>query len=155
MNFKSKLLALVAILFFVIAGTASARTEYDDILFNGYCTFDQGITLNKSITLNGTTYTSLSPSAWDDLTSPDANKTHAFTTYTSIFTGTSTAADQWNFQGLGAFGDVSIMRIEQKTGNPTNGTVLEVISADADADPLLITAAGATSLQGYGSGNVA
>jgi hypothetical protein len=80
--------------------------------------------------------------AWDDLTSPDANKTHAFTTYTSIFTGTGTAADQWNFQGLGAFGDVSVMRVEQKTGNPTDGTVLEVVAADANVDPLVVSSSG-------------
>lgn len=85
---------------------------------------------------------SAAATAWDDIAAPDANKTLAFTTYTSTLTGTSTAADQWNFQGLGAFGDVSVMRIEQKTGNPTDGTVLEVVAADANVDPLVISSSG-------------
>jgi hypothetical protein len=92
--------------------------------------------------------------AWDDFASPDANKTHAFTTYTSTFTGTSTAADQWNFQGLGNFGDVSVVRIESKTGNPTDGTVLEVVSHDTDADAFLVTANSTNVILAYGTGNV-
>lgn len=92
--------------------------------------------------------------AWDDLTSPDANKTHAFTTFTSTFTGTSTAADQWTFQGRGNFGDVSIVKIEQTAGNPTDGTVLEVVSADPDADALLVTANAINTIQVAGSGNL-
>lgn len=108
----------------------------------------------KTGTIAMTSDVSSAASAWDDLTSPDANKTHAFTTFTSIFTGTSTAADQWNFQGLGAFGDVSVMRIEQKTGNPTDGTVLEVVSADTDVDALVVTANGVNPLVVTGAGAV-
>lgn len=92
--------------------------------------------------------------AWDDLTSPDANKTHTFTTFTSIFSGTSTTADQWTFRGTGNFGDVSVVKIESLTGNPTDGTVLEVVSHDTDADAFLVTANAATRVQVYGSGNV-
>lgn len=95
-----------------------------------------------------------SATAWDDLTSPDANKTHAFTTYTSLFTGTSTAADQWTFSGRGNFGDVSVVRIESSTGNPTDGIVLEVVSHDTDADALLVTANAINSIQVDGSGSV-
>lgn len=95
-----------------------------------------------------------SSTAWDDLTSPDANKTHTFTTFTSIFSGTSTAADQWTFRGTGNFGDVSVVKIESLTGNPTDGTVLEVVSHDTDADALVVQANSATRVQVYGSGNV-
>lgn len=90
--------------------------------------------------------------AWDDLAVPDANKTHAFTTFTSLFTGTSTVADQWTFSGTGNFGDVSVVRIESLTGNPTDGTVLEVVSHDTDADALLVTANAINSIQVAGSG---
>ncbi len=90
--------------------------------------------------------------AWDDIASPDANKTHTFSTYTSLFTGASTAADQWTFRGTGNFGDVSIVKIESLTGNPTDGTVLEVVSHDTDADALLVTANLINSIQVAGSG---
>lgn len=92
--------------------------------------------------------------AWDDLGPPDALKTHAMTTYAQTFTSTKTDGDMFNFQGLGAFGDVSVMRIEQKTGLATDGTVLEVISADADVDALLVTANSTDILQIYGSGAI-
>lgn len=77
--------------------------------------------------------------AWDDIGDPDSAGTIACTTYLQILTSTATATDSFNFQGLGAFGDISVMRIEQKTGNPTDGTVLEVVAADANVDPLIVS----------------
>jgi len=112
----------------------------------------QQLTTNGSATLSWASPGS--STAWDDISSPDANKTHAFTTFTSTFTGTSTAADQWNFQGVGAFGDVSVMRVEQKTGNPTDGTVLEVVAADTDVDPLLVTANSINVIKVNGAGTL-
>lgn len=80
--------------------------------------------------------------AWDDIGNPDANKTLTFSTYTSIFTGASTAADQWTFRGTGNFGDISVVKIESLTGNPTDGTVLEVVAHDANVDPLVVSTSG-------------
>jgi hypothetical protein len=95
-----------------------------------------------------------STTAWDDLASPDAAKTHAMTTFAQTFTSTKTDGDMFNFQGLGAFGDVSVVRIEQKTGNATNGTVLEVVSADTDVDSLVVTANSIDALKVNGAGTV-
>jgi hypothetical protein len=95
-----------------------------------------------------------SATAWDDLASPDAAKTHAMTTYAQTFTSTKTNGDMFNFQGLGAFGDVSVLRVEQKTGNATDGTVLEVVSADTDVDPLIVTANSINALTVNGAGTV-
>lgn len=78
--------------------------------------------------------------AWDDLGAPDAAKTHAFTAFTQTFTSTKTDGDMINIKGLGNFGDVSVVRIESATGNPTDGTVLEVVSHDANVDPLVVSA---------------
>jgi len=83
-----------------------------------------------------------SATAYDDIGDPDANGVILFTTYTNIWTMAATAGDAFNIQGTGAFGDISVVRIEQKTGNPTDGTVLEVVAADPNVDPLVISASG-------------
>jgi len=82
------------------------------------------------------------PTALDDIGDPDADGTIACTTMAQTITSTKTDGDMFNIQGLGNFGDVSVLRVEQKTGNPTDGTVLEVVSADANCDPLLVSANG-------------
>ena len=92
--------------------------------------------------------------AWDDIADPDAAGTIAFTTYMQTLTSTATATDGLVISGLGDFADVSVVRIEQKTGNPTNGTVLEVISADAQADALLVTANATSVIQVLGTGAI-
>lgn len=92
--------------------------------------------------------------AFDDIGDPDAAGTIAMTTYQQILTSTKTDGDNFLFKGLGAFGDISIVRIEQSTGNATDGTVLEVISADTDVDALLVTANSINSIVVAGSGNV-
>ncbi len=78
--------------------------------------------------------TGATPTAWDDITAPDNNKTIAFTGYEMILSGTTTTGDQFNFQGLGAFGDVAIVTIEQKTGNASDGKALQIKLADTDVD---------------------
>lgn len=78
--------------------------------------------------------------AWDDISNPDKNKALDFTDYYTSFDSGDADHDMFTFQGTGAFGDVSIVKIEQVTGNATDGTVLEVVSADTDADALLVTA---------------
>lgn len=77
--------------------------------------------------------------ALDDVGDPDAAGTVACTTYAQTLTSTKTDGDMFNIQGLGAFGDVSVLRVEQKTGNPTDGTVLEVVAADDNVDPLVVS----------------
>ena len=95
--------------------------------------------------------------AWDDIADPDGAGTIAFTTLAQTITSTKTDGDMLLIQGLGAFGDVSVVRIEQKTGNPTDGTVLEVVAADANVDPLVISSSSQANalVVGQGAGTVA
>ena len=121
--------------------------RYGDIYVNGdtpYFITDGGVATSL---LTGT-------AAWDDITDPDAAGTIAMTTYQQILTSTKTDGDMFLIQGLGAFGDVSVLRVEQKTGNATNGTVLEVISADTDVDALLVTANSVNVIKVNGAGTL-
>ncbi len=79
----------------------------------------------------------LSGTAWDDLSVPDAHATLDMTTYTTTwdFGGT---ADMFNLDFTGNFGDVSGMVLEQKSGTPTDGTLLELIVASEKVDALTI-----------------
>jgi len=79
--------------------------------------------------------------AYDDIADPDADSTIVFgDNEINVWTFADTNEDMFNIQGIGAFGDVSVVRIEQKTGAATDGTVLEVVSADANVDPLVVSA---------------
>lgn len=90
-----------------------------------------------------TELTAAGSTAWDDISNPDADKTITFDdNEITILTFADTNEDMINIQGLGAFGDVSVMRVEQKTGNASDGTVLEVVAADANVDPLVVSASG-------------
>jgi hypothetical protein len=80
-----------------------------------------------------------SATALDDIGDPDANGSITFGTYTNTFTGASTAADQFNFLNTAAFGDVSVVKIQQLTGNPTDGTMLEVTAADSNVDGIVVS----------------
>jgi fibronectin-binding autotransporter adhesin len=95
--------------------------------------------------------------AFDDIGDPDAAGTIAFTTFAQTLTSTKTDGDNINIQGLGAFGDISVVRIEQKTGNPTDGTVLEVVAADANVDPLVVSSSNQANalVVGQNAGTVA
>lgn len=97
------------------------------------------------------------PTALDDVGDPDAAGTIACTTFAQIATSTKTDGDNFNLQGLGAFGDISVLRVEQKTGNPTDGTVLEVVAADANVDPLVVSSSSQANalVVGQGAGTVA
>jgi len=92
--------------------------------------------------------------AWNAIGDAAAAGTVAMTTYAQTLTSTKTDGDMFLIQGLGAFGDVSVLRVEQKTGLATDGTVLEVISADTDVDALLVTANLINSIIVAGSGAV-
>ncbi|MHC4316899.1 MAG: hypothetical protein ACYSW3_31040 [Planctomycetota bacterium] len=62
-------------------------------------------------------------------------------TETVTWTTQTTATDQFNFVATGNFVDISIVKIEQSTGTPTNGTLLQLSTADnvSAVDQLLIT----------------
>lgn len=110
---------------------------------------------NKSGTVAMTSDVSTAAPAINAVTGAAADATIAFTAYQFTNTSTLTNKDMFNFQGLGAFGDVSVMRVEQKTGNATDGTVLEVVAADADVDPLVVSTSGqAGVLKVNGDGTV-
>jgi len=61
---------------------------------------------------------------------------------TDLRTYADTNEDMLRIQGIGAFGDVSVVRIEQITGAATDGTVLEVVAADSNVDPLVVSSSG-------------
>ena len=63
--------------------------------------------------------------------------------FTALYTFADTNEDMFNIRGIGAFGNVSVVRIEQVTGAATDGQVLEVVAADTDVDPLLVSTAAA------------
>lgn len=95
--------------------------------------------------------------AFDDIGDPDAAGTIALTTYKQSITGTKTDDNIMHFQSLGNAGDVSSFKFEQKTGNPTDGTLVEIVTADANMDPLVVSSssqAGALTV-GQGAGTVA
>lgn len=97
---------------------------------------------------------STSATLWSNIGNPAAAKTITFGTYATILTSAKTDGDMFTFRGTGNFGDVSVVKIESITGNPTDGTVLEVVSHDPDADALVVTANSINSLVVAGSGNV-
>jgi len=76
-----------------------------------------------------------SATAWDDITNPDANKSLDFTDYYTDMDFGDTDHDMFTLFLTGAFGDVSGFVIEQKTGDPTDGTLLELILATGETDP--------------------
>jgi len=73
--------------------------------------------------------------AYDDIGDPDASGSISFDAaeqaeYTSAFT----ANDFMTIKGTGAFGDYSVLTVTQDTGNPTDGDLLDVRTADAEDD---------------------
>lgn len=94
--------------------------------------------------------------AFDDIGDPDAAGTIAMTTYKQTITSTKTDDDNIIISGQGNFGDVSVLRVESLTGNPTDGTVLEVVAHDANVDPLVVSASGqaAALVVAQNTGNV-
>jgi len=81
--------------------------------------------------------------AWDDITNPDDDKAITFEdNEITSFSFADTDEDMFTVTGSGAFGDVSVMKIAQATGDATDGTVLEVVAADAQVDPLVVSSSG-------------
>jgi hypothetical protein len=147
-------------------------------IFSKDVTFGGDITTSGALTLNGVQYTfpaadgtsgyqlttdgsgtlswaATGTTAWDDISNPDNNKALDFTDYYTSMDFGDTDHDMLTIQGTGAFGDVSVVKIEQAAGDPTNGTVLEVVSADTDADALLVTANSVNVIQVLGAGTLA
>jgi hypothetical protein len=76
---------------------------------------------------------------WDAIGDAGGAGTVAFGTNAQVITAAKTNGDMLTISGIGNFGDVSVVRIESSTGNPTDGTVLEVVSHDANTDPLVVS----------------
>ena len=75
-----------------------------------------------------------SGTAWDDLVVPDAHETLDMTTFYTEWSFGDVDHDMFTFFGDDAFGNYSIVRIEQKTGNATDGEVLSLATADNEND---------------------
>jgi len=124
-----------------------------NLYFTGTPTADHTITFQDGDgTVAFTTDVSTAAPVINDVENADGDATIAFTAYQGTFTSTLTNKDMFTFQGLGAFGNVSVMRIEQKTGNATDGTVLEVVSADANVDPLVVSSSAQAGVLTVGQG---
>jgi hypothetical protein len=90
-----------------------------------------------------TELTAAGATAWSDIADPTADSTITFAdNEITTLSFADTNEDMMNIRGVGAFGDVSVLRIDQITGNATDGTVLEVVAADANVDPLVVSASG-------------
>ncbi|MCK4240815.1 MAG: hypothetical protein KAX30_04270 [Candidatus Atribacteria bacterium] len=126
----------------------------DDVRFDSTTTLGSGsvaytwptadgsgvLTSNGSGTL---TWGTGAATAYDDITKPDADSTIVFDNdRVNLWTFADINEDMFRIQGIGAFGNFSVVRIEQVTGAATDGTVLEVVAEDADVDPLVVSASG-------------
>jgi hypothetical protein len=75
-----------------------------------------------------------SATAWHNLNPPTTDETLAMGSNTTQWTWTETAADMFTFISTGAFGDYSVVRIEQSgAGDPTDGELLSLSVKDAEA----------------------
>jgi hypothetical protein len=92
--------------------------------------------------------------AWNDILDAAVGATLDFVTYAQIIDSQITNGDTLTIRNTGNFGDISILKVEQKTGNPTDGTVLEVVTADAQCDALSVVAASAEVINVSGSGAI-
>jgi cytoskeletal protein CcmA (bactofilin family) len=104
-----------------------------------------------------TELTSASATAWSAISNPTADKTITFDdNEITTLSFADVNEDMMNIRGVGAFGDVSVLRIDQITGDATDGTVLEVVAADANVDPLVVSASGqaAALVVAQNTGNV-
>lgn len=72
--------------------------------------------------------------AWDDVGDPDGNTAIDMTDYYTAIDFGDTDHDMFELDFTGAFGDYSCFLLSQNTGNPTNGTLMELKLTDADVD---------------------
>lgn len=74
--------------------------------------------------------------AYDDIGDPDAAGSISFDDEeTATYSSATTATDFFTIEATAAFGDISIVKINQNTGNATDGTLLEISTADGEDDP--------------------
>jgi hypothetical protein len=162
-------IGLGVILVLVLAVTLAFATSFrDDNVFSGINVFEKLVKFTSGqVAYRGITYTypaadgsnaqvlqtdgsgtfswvsNGSGTLYSAIGDPIADTTIAFANdEINVHTYADVNEDMFNIQGIGAFGDVSIVRIEQKTGAATDGTVLEVVSADANVDPFVASANG-------------
>lgn len=122
------------------AGTSGI---YENVGTNTACNFDKFASSNT---------------AWSDIGDASGVGSVSFGTNAQTIISTKTDGDMLTIDGQGDFGDVSVLRVQSSTGNPTDGTVLEVVSHDANVDPLVVSSsaqAGALVVGQDGSVDVA
>lgn len=106
------------------AGTSGI---YENVGTTTACNFDKFASSNTS---------------FSDIGDAGAAGSIGLTTFEQTITSTKTDGDMITIDGQGDFGDVSVLKVQSSTGNPTDGTVLEVVSHDANVDPLVVSASG-------------
>ena len=97
---------------------------------------------------------SASATLWNNIGNPGAAKTISFSTHATTLSSAKTDGNMFTLEGTGNFGNFAVLKVQQTTGNPTDGMVLQVVSGDTDCDALLVTANAINSIQVAGSGNV-
>jgi len=75
---------------------------------------------------------------YDEIDDAAANASIAFSTFTNVWTSTTTASDFFTIMANENFGDISLMTIEQTTGNQTDGELLMLNAVDANVDALIV-----------------
>lgn len=131
------------------ADHATPPSGYLDLYVNSdalYVIDDSG---NKTDVIATTSQT-----AWDDLAVPDANESLDMTDYYTEWDFGDTDHDMFTMWFTGAFGNVSGVLLEQKTGNATDGTVLELKLADTDVDFVSMATSGTEVVNIDSSGNL-
>jgi hypothetical protein len=117
---------------FIGTGTLTNGSASEDLSVTG------NLEVDGSLYGDGSNLTGIITSVnYDDIGDPDADSTIAFGAYTNLWTSNETTADFFTIQNTANFGDISIVKIEE-TGNPTNGTMLEIVSTDTDVDAFLV-----------------
>ena len=104
---------------------------------------DNGGTMTLYFEDDAGSVTSLFGSAtlWNAIGNPTGANAVDMTTHVTVFDWGGTA-DMMTHEFTGAFGDVSGLLLEQKTGNPTDGTMFEIKLADTDPDFLSFATSG-------------
>lgn len=73
---------------------------------------------------------------YSDLTDAEKASGVHFSTYNNAWTSAATSSDFFSITNTANFGDVSMVKLEV-TGNPTDGTILEIVNTDANADSII------------------
>jgi hypothetical protein len=112
--------------------TTDDVTVGDDLTVTDDAAIGGDVTITGSLTAGS--IVGSAATAFDDIGDPDGNGAVDFTDYYQTYDFGDTDHDMMTWWFTGAFGDVSGFVLEQKTGNPTNGTLFEMKLADTDVD---------------------